>query len=211
MTDIPNWWMKGDWFDVCSCNISCPCGFAQAPTNNHCEGVMAYHIRDGAYGGNVGLAGLNVIAVVVFDGNVWARESKVSIGIFMDERADDAQREALQKVFSGQAGGWMGIFAELVGEVRGLEFVPIEFEVAEDLAYWRAEIPGRLNAFAEALSGPTTPAGARVQLYNAVGPGQIITWGKTVDNKVDGFGLQWSWAGQSSKHIPFDWTGPQYG
>jgi hypothetical protein len=175
---------------------------------------MAYHIREGAYG-DIGLDGLNVIAVGVFDGNVWARESKVSIGIFMDERADDAQREALQKVFSGQAGGWMGIFAELVGEVRGLEFVPIEFKVAKDLAYWRAEIPGRLKAFAEALSGPTTPAGARVQLHNApgseVGPHQIMTWGKTVDNEVDGFGLQWSWAGQSSKHIPFDWTGPQYG
>lgn len=214
MTDIPNWWMKGDWFDVCSCNVPCPCGFAQAPTNNHCEGVLAYHIREGAYG-DIGLDGLNVIAVGVFDGNVWARESKVSIGIFMDERAEDAQREALQKVFSGQAGGWMSIFAELVGEVRGLEFVPIEFKVAKDLAYWRAEIPGRLKAFAEALSGPTTPAGARVQLHNApgseVGPRQIMTWGKTVDNEVDGFGLQWSWAGQSSKHIPFDWTGPQYG
>ena len=33
MADVPNWWMKGDWFDVCSCNVPCPCGFAQAPTN----------------------------------------------------------------------------------------------------------------------------------------------------------------------------------
>jgi hypothetical protein len=136
VTGIPNWWMKGDWFDVCSCNIACPCGFAQAPTNNHCEGVMAYHIREGGYG-DVKVDGLNVIAVVVFDGNAWAKESKVSLGIFMDERATAAQRDALQKVFSGQAGGWMGIFAELVGEVRGLEFVPIQFEVAKDLAHWR--------------------------------------------------------------------------
>jgi hypothetical protein len=50
--------------------------------------------------------------------------------------------EALQRVFSGQAGGFMATFAEFVGEVRGLEFVPITFEVADDLAYWRAEIPG---------------------------------------------------------------------
>jgi hypothetical protein len=176
---------------------------------------MAYHIREGAYG-DVRLDGLNVIAVAVFDGNAWAREAKVSmVGVFMDERADPAQREALQKVFSGQAGGWMGFFAQLVGEVRGLEFVPIEFEVAKDLAHWRAEIPGRVKAFAEALSGPTTPPGARVQLHNApgseVGPGQIMTWGKAVDNDVDAFGLRWSWAGQSSKHIPFDWTGPQFG
>jgi hypothetical protein len=38
-----------------------------------------------------------------------------------------------------------------------------------------------------------------------------MTWGKTVDNEVDAFGLRWSWAGQSSKHISFDWTGPAFG
>jgi hypothetical protein len=30
-----------------------------------------------------------------------------------------------------------------------------------------------------------------------------------VANEVDAFGLHWNWAGQSSKHIPFDWSGPQ--
>ena len=214
MAEIPSWWMKGSWFDVCSCTIPCPCGFAQAPTNNRCEGVMAYHVREGAYG-DTGLNRLNVIALAMFTGNAWARENPVSLGIFMDQRANEPQREALQMVFSGRAGGWMGVFAELVGEVRGLEFVPITFEVAEDLAFWRAEIPGRLKAFAEALSGPTTPPGTRVQLLNApgseVGPGQVVTWGKAVDNEVDGFGFHWSWAGRSSKHIPFDWTGPAFG
>lgn len=153
-----------------------------------------------------------MIVVVTFEGNAWEKENPVSIGILMDERASDVQRDALQKVFSGQAGGWMGMFSALVGEVRGLGFVPIELKVAEDLAQWRAEIPGRVKAFAEALSGPTTPPGARVQLHNApgseVGPGQIVTWGKAVENEVSAFGLQWSWAGKSSKHIPFDWSGP---
>ena len=77
------------------------------------------------------------------------------------------------------------------------------------------EIPGKVRAFAEALTGPTTPPGTRVQLHNApgseVGPGQIMTWGKTVDNEVDAFGFRWSWSGKSSKHIPFDWTGPAFG
>lgn len=211
--DVPSWWMKGDWFDACSCNIPCPCGFAQPPTDNRCEGVMAYHIREGEYG-DVELDGLNVIAVVEFEGNAWTGENPVSLGILMDERADEAQREALQQVFSGEAGGWMGFFAELVGEVRGLEFVPIEMDVADDLARWRVEVPGKLKASAEALSGPTTPPGARVELHNApgseTGPGQVMTWGEAVESEVDAFGVQGSWAGQSSKHIPFDWTGPEF-
>jgi hypothetical protein len=213
MPNVPNWWMKGEWFDVCSCNVPCPCGFAQAPTNNRCEGVMAYHVREGGYG-DLPLRDLSVVVLVTFEGNAWAKENPVSLGIFMDERANTAQREALQSVFSGQAGGWMGVFSELVGEVRGLEFAPIEIEIARDLAHWRAHIGDRVKAAAEALSGPTTPPGARVQLHHApgseVGPGQVMTWGKATQNEVDAFGLRWTWAGKSSKHIPFDWTGPAF-
>ena len=172
---------------------------------------MAYHIREGAYG-DLRLDGLNVLAVSQFEGNLWAREAQLTLGLYIDERADERQREALQRVFSGQAGGFMATFAELVGEVRGLEFVPITFEVADDLAYWRAEVPGKVVAAAEALSGPTTPPGARVQLLNPpgaeVGPGQVATWGKATANQVDAYGFQWNWATKSSKHIPFDWTGP---
>lgn len=211
--DVPDWWMKGDWFDACSCNIPCPCGFAQPPTDDHCQGLMAWHVREGEYG-DTKLDGLNVIAVVDFEGNAWSGDVPVSLGMFIDERADERQREALQKVFSGEAGGWMGVFAELVGDVRGLEFVPIEMEVADDLGRWQVEIPGKVKATAQALTGPTTPEGARVQLHNApgseTGPGQVMTWGEALDSEVDAFGIQGSWAGQSSKHIPFDWTGPEF-
>jgi hypothetical protein len=30
----------------------------------------------------------------------------------------------------------MAEFAKLIGDVRGLEFAPIKFEVADDLSYW---------------------------------------------------------------------------
>jgi hypothetical protein len=211
MADIPQWWMRGDWFDVCSCDIACPCEFAQPPTNNRCEGVLAYHVCEGVYG-DVRLDGLNVLGVASFEGNVWAGQAKVSLGLFIDERASESQRQALQAVFSGQAGGFMADFAKLIGEVRGIEFVPISFALADDLAYWRAEIPGKVAAAAEALTGPTTPPGKRVQLLNPpgseVGPGQVATWGKTTKNQVDAYGFRWDWAGKSSKHIPFDWKGP---
>ena len=49
----------GDWFDICSCNIPCPCEFAQAPTNNACLGMLVWHIREGNFG-DVGLDGFNL-------------------------------------------------------------------------------------------------------------------------------------------------------
>ncbi len=141
----------------------------QAPTFGDCEGILAWHIRQGRYGG-VGLDGLNVLGVGAFTGNVW-KDAKVAMGMFIDERADVPQREALQTIFSGQAGGWPGEFAQKIGEVRGIEYAPIEFEVAGDLATWRATIPGKVRRKAEALTGPTTAPGRRVQTVESAGLG----------------------------------------
>jgi len=147
-----------------------------------------------------------------FKGNLWAGETKTTMGLFIDERADDEQRDALQTVFGGRAGGYPAEFAKVVGEMRGVEFAPIKFKVAKNLAYWWAEIPGKVTAKAEALTGPTTPKGKRVQTINPpgseVGPGGVATWGKAIANEVDAFGFKWNWAGRSSKHIPFNWSGP---
>jgi hypothetical protein len=54
--------------------------------------------------------------------------------------------------FAVNEGSEPGVFpariAGLMGEGRWIEFVPITFEVADALAYWRAEIPGKVKAFA---------------------------------------------------------------
>ena len=109
----------------------------------------------------------------------------------------------------------MAEIAKLLGEVKGMDYVPIKFEVADDLSYWSAEIPGKVIAKAEALTGPMTPPGKRVQTINPpgseVGPGPagaVATWGTAVSDEVDAMGFKWERIGRSSKHIPFDWNGP---
>jgi len=191
-SDVPQWHVVGEWFDVCRCDIPCPCEFAQPPTDNWCQGVLAWNIREGHYG-DVRLDGLSLIAVGEYEGNLWSGQTKADMGFFIDERADESQREALQMIFGGQAGGFPTGFAELIGEVRGIEFVPIEFEVAADLSYWRAEIPGKVLASAEALTGPTTPEGQRVQLLHPpgseMGPsGTVATWGRATADRAEAFG-----------------------
>ena len=210
---IPSWNLSGDWFDVCKCNIPCPCTFAQTPSYGDCEAVLAYHINKGLYG-KILLDGLNVLAVSDFKGNIWAGNTKVNIAVFFDERGNEEQRDALKMIFTGKAGGFMAEFAKLIGEVRGVEFAPIKFEIAENLAYWSAEIPGKVIAKGEALTGPMTPRGKRVQTINPpgseVGPGTIATWGTAVTDEVNvpEFRYEWKRSGKSSKHIPFDWSGP---
>ena len=165
-----------------------PLYIAQTPTYGDCEGVLAYHIKKGNYG-DTSLDGLNVIGVSYFKGNIWAGATKVTVGLFFDERADQQQRDALQMIFSGKAGGFMAEFAKLIGDVRGIDYAPIRFEVADDLSYCSAEIPGKVLAKASALTGPMTPTGKRVQTLNPpgseVGPGTVATWGSAVADEVD--------------------------
>jgi hypothetical protein len=192
-TNIPKWMVSGGWFDVCKCNIPCPCEFAQTPTFGDCDGVLAYHIHKGQYG-EISLDGLNVLGLGSFTGNIWAGDgkTKINLGFFFDERADKQQRESLQMIFTGKAGGFMAEFAKVIGEVRGLEFAPIKFELADDLGHWSAEIPGKVVA----------------KPGSEVGPGAVATWGKAVTDEVDAMGFKWDWNGRSSKYIPFEWTGP---
>ncbi|MFJ3547694.1 DUF1326 domain-containing protein [Streptomyces sp. NPDC090114] len=213
VTTGTRWRLAGDWFDVCKCAIPCPCTFAQPPTYGDCEGVLVWHIREGGFG-DVRLDGLNVLMLGSFVGNPWTgTHSDPYAAIFLDERADDRQRAALETIFGGEAGGWPAQFGEMFHpEMRGMDFAPVHVEIDEDLATWRAEVPGRVTAAAEALTGPTTPDGARVQVHNApgaeVGPGQVATWGRATTDRADAFGFSWERSGKSSKHFPFDWSGP---
>src|SRR5205823_5947711 len=135
MADIPEWRVSGDWFDVCKCSIPCPCTFAQAPSDGDCEGILAWHIRAGHFG-DVGLDGLSLVGLGTFDGNIW-EGAKADMALFVDERAEDRQREALQAIWSGQAGGWPGEFAAMIGNMRGMEFAQINFSIDDDLGSWR--------------------------------------------------------------------------
>jgi len=211
MAEIQSWRLAGDWFDVCRCRVPCACTFAQAPDEDECEGILAWHVNEGNYG-DVKLDDLNVVAVGGFEGNIWTDEAKNSkMGFFIDERADDSQREALQTIFAGDAGGWPAGFAQLIEDVLGVEYAPIEFELADDMSAWRVEVPGKARGSAEALVGPTSPE-TPVTVHNApgaeVGPGQVATYATATEDEVEAFGLKWSWPGRSSKHFPFDWSGP---
>jgi hypothetical protein len=85
-------------------------------------------------------------------------------------------------------------------------------KIAPDRAHWGTEIAGKVKAWADALTGPTSLPGKYPQLMNApgseTGPGQLVTWGKSTITSVDAFGFKFQWTTNSSKHIPFDWAGP---
>ncbi|WP_082949318.1 DUF1326 domain-containing protein [Mycolicibacterium celeriflavum] len=204
------WELRGDWFDVCSCKLPCPCSFAQEPTHGDCLFTLVWHVREGHYG-DVDLAGLSVAALGEFTGNMWVGDpnAKMRLMFYIDAGGDADQRRALERIFTGHEGGWPAEFASLIEDLRGIEYAPISFDAAEDLEYWRASIPGKLDLQVDALTGPTSDPGRRVTTVNApgaeVGPGQVATWGVVKRDHATGFEWSHDHVGASSKHFPFDW------
>ncbi len=106
------------------------------------------------------------------------------VDVLHRRKGDAAQRDALERIFTGKEGGWPAEFASLIEELRGIEYALITFEAADDLAYWRAEIPGKVDLKVEALTGPTADPNRRVTTTNAprrrgrAGPGRDMGSGE---------------------------------
>ena len=114
--------------------------------------------------------------------------------------ADERQAEVLPLIFGGRAGGFLGFVATLFPEgreFRGAERARITYEVAPDRAQRGTEIAGKVRAWAKALTGPTSLPGKYPQLMNPpgseTGPGQLVTWGKSLVCSVDAFGFKFQY------------------
>jgi hypothetical protein len=114
-----------DYFESCTCDVSCNCIFVGLATHDHCDVVIGWHTTDGQRD-QLDLAGLNAAMVIrspkrMLDGN-W------QVAVYLDDRANQAQAEALGAIFSGQAGGHLAALGPLIGNVAGVTSAPITFE-----------------------------------------------------------------------------------
>ncbi|MEX1140975.1 MAG: DUF1326 domain-containing protein [Thermoleophilaceae bacterium] len=205
------WQITGDFVDFCKCAVPCPCSWGRPPSEGDCDGIIAWHVREGRYG-DVELDGLNVVGLGQFEGNIWDDGVTMRAGFVLDERADDAQRQALQTIFAGEAGGWPEMFVKTsLGEMLGLEVAPIEVEIADDSESWSVNIAGLAQGRSEVLTGPTSLPGKAVRVQNIpgaeAGPNSgPTTYGIAEDAHADGFGMTFDVSGRSSKHMPFEWS-----
>jgi hypothetical protein len=101
------WRLRGTYLEACNCEAICPCrriGGRQGGRSTYgiCEGALSWAIEDGHADG-VDLAGLGVVLAVRYSddepGSPW------TFFVYVDERGDDAQREALAAIFTGDLGG----------------------------------------------------------------------------------------------------------
>jgi hypothetical protein len=100
-----DWHVRGSYLESCNCDAICPCrriaGVSGGrSTHGICLGALSWLIEDGR-AGEVGLGGLRVVLAVRYSddepGSPW------TVFLYVDERADSAQRCALEDIFLGLA------------------------------------------------------------------------------------------------------------
>jgi hypothetical protein len=102
-----SWNINGTYIESCNCDVICPCRRIDGvsggrSTHGVCVGVLSWLIEQGEADG-LDLAGLPVAMAVRYDddepGSPWTWI------LYLDERASEEQRAALEGIFSGQLGG----------------------------------------------------------------------------------------------------------
>jgi hypothetical protein len=119
-----SWKIAGSYFEACNCNVACPCVFLSAPTSGNCTVLLAWHIDQGRFG-EINLNGFNAALAAYAPGHML--EVKWKVALYVDERGNQGQQDALTQIFSGQAGGHLAALAPLIGEVLGVKAAPIEY------------------------------------------------------------------------------------
>lgn len=120
--------LEGRLLEICSCEAICPCFVNQLPDKGACDVTVAWHVDKGEVEG-VDVSGCTIAAIAHIPGK--PKDGGWKAAVYLDDGASDAQQEALLKVFTGKLGGAIADVAKLIGEVIGVERVPITFETRD--------------------------------------------------------------------------------
>ena len=119
------WNMKGVLVIACNCDYGCPCNVNGRPSLGKCEGGWTWQIEQGVYG-DLKLDGLNVGLYCNWPAAI--HEGNGIAVTLIDERADSAQRAALDALVEGKSGGPWAIFRKTFKELHGPQYVRYEVD-----------------------------------------------------------------------------------
>jgi hypothetical protein len=198
------WKLDGTYFENCNCDWVCPCtvtSFASPATGDRCQVILNYHVQRGQIDGT-DVSGRSVS--IVADSPKRMLDGGWRVGVIIDDKASKEQAEKLTGVFAGQMGGPMANLAPLIGQILGIERLPIEY--IDDGKRHRIRIGDSIaievEDYAAAEGGETTKLTGVAHPSNST-----ITIAKPIDSKIKAFGMEFKNAGKSAFSAPFNWAG----
>jgi hypothetical protein len=171
------WDLEGTVLIACNCDYGCPCNFNALPTQGHCEGGWTWHVDRGRFDG-VALDGLNFTVAVQWPGAI--HEGNGHALVLVDERADEAQSDAIAALVSGDHGGPWGVLAWTWPTVDGP--TPVAYELELDGLNTRVRAGDALVLEFEPIRNPVT--GAEVHPGVLLPEGIIVKRGDFASSKT---------------------------
>ncbi len=151
-----DWQIKGSKISACNCNYGCPCQFYAPPTYDKCEGLDVLEIDKGHFGD----ISLNDLRVGMLAGWPGAIHEGDGVGqVIIDQRADEAQREALYKIVSGEEQEpttAFSIFASTMHEDYAMLVKPIEMRSDPEARTAAVFIPGVIEVEVQPIRNTVT-------------------------------------------------------
>lgn len=198
-----SWHFEGTYFESCSCDEICPCtwsGLTAKATLDRCRALLAYHIARGEVDG-VDVSGLNF--ALFLDTPPVMSDGDWRVGVFLDERATDEQASKLGEVIGGMAGGPPAMLSPLIGDMLGIERLPIEYREEGRTHHLRIGQAAELTVEDFVANGLEEP----VRLTNVLHPSNTtLTVAPAVSASLSTFGIDWGREGQSGFSAPFSWA-----
>lgn len=157
-----DWLIEGKYVEYCSCDLGCPCESMAEPTYGACTGLVAFKIDKGHCDG-VSLDGLSVVATFYFPRAIHHGDGVMHP--IIDASADDAQKDALFYILSGEdqpVGTMFQIFSVIIGEIKDPMFAPVTFDWDLEARTARVEIADTVRAHSEPIRNPVTDAEHRM-------------------------------------------------
>jgi hypothetical protein len=197
-----SWTMSGTVLIACNCDYGCPCNFNALPTAGKCEGEWTWHVAEGAYDGTR-LGGVTFTLAVNGPGAI--HEGNGEGLLLVDDRADDAQRDAVHALVKGEAGGPWGVLAWTWPTLHGPKAVPYELELDGIRSRVRAGEEFELEM--EPIRNPVS--GAEVTPGAVLPQGIVFKRGDFASSKRYRVGrLGIDYAGKYTAVAAFEYAGP---
>jgi hypothetical protein len=156
-------------------------------TYDFCRVTIVFNIREGEIEGT-DVGGLKVAAIA--DTPKVMTEGNWRLGMFIDDQATDEQADKLSAVFGGQLGGPIAALGPLVGEVLGVERVPIE--VVDDGLRHSVRIGDSIDFEIEDIVPFGVETGRPVRFDGMFHPvASNLTMAKAKRSRIDAFGIQY--------------------
>lgn len=179
-TTIPRWHLKADYVEVCNCDYGCPCNFSGFPTYGFCSSLLLFSIKEGNYGADTKLDGIDVIAALSWPKAI--HEGNGTAQLYISKHANEDQRNSLINIFYGKSKGEgpFAIFAPTFKYILEPQYVDIQKTIDGKKSSF--SVAGVMDVQVEPFKNPVTGEEQETEVH--LPKGFIWKVGQAVKSKL---------------------------